>query len=236
MDIAKQRFEILHSARLQSQGGQVTTRSRAQLTLPLTSSSRQQKEPNNVAIEAIADEVSVDDKVEETSGVGLVSDTSSRLVTNIIKLKETEQTYLNGMIKKKQVHFALLKPSNAADSELSLLEMMASFEKALDDLFSETLKDVGDEDFVMVVLNTPALSHPISTKLVRKKKFSVEFVLAVVQDRAQSSFDLRIGEGIQVDVIVVKKYSPDAVDDLGGCRRGWRKDKKRVVRPQYSQN
>jgi hypothetical protein len=231
-------------------GGKVQTRLQHQLTL--NSSLNDERNINNHEKDAVNSEqsdsdsdsrllqseqpdVAVDTPGEEDSeeqiATRTVSDVSDRLQVEIQKSKDIQQTFMNGRIRRKRIHLAVLKPSSAADSQLSLLEMMLSFQRALMHLFDDVLKDVSQDDLVQVVLSAPGLSHHISTKLVKRSIFSVEFVLAVVQERAQSSFDLRIGEGIGVDVIIVKSTGQGGAEALGGCRRGLRAEQRRKPRP-----
>jgi hypothetical protein len=98
-----------------------------------------------------------------------------------------------------------LEPGREEVESYSLLEIMNSFRLALEQVLKNALKGVDSSDWVQVVIKTPKLQHPISTRLILRSNFSVHHVLAVVQDRSQSSFDLLIGEGVEVDVVIVKK-------------------------------
>jgi hypothetical protein len=148
------------------------------------------------------------------------------LVPKFVEIKTKEQHHMNGRVHSKKIHLNVLMPGSEEVQSISLLEIMNSFQRALHQVLQKALKDSSPADWVQVVIKTPNLQHPISTRLILRSNFSVHHVLAVIQDRAQSSFDLSIGDGVEVDVIVVKKKGTISDRKTAGCRRAGLKRKR----------
>ncbi len=236
-EIAQRRFNILRQKRLNSEsrpgdqqvGGRVhtrhqrfvsTTRERIRKKAATAENlSDEDEEEREKEVEAEAEAEAEEEEEEQREEVisRIVTDNTDRLQVQILKTKEVQQSFMQGQIRRKRIHLAICKPTSETDSQLSILEMMLSFQTALTKLFDETLQDVHEDDLVQVILRAPSMMHHISTKYIKRSAFSVEFVLAVIQDRAQSNFDLTIGEGVHVDVMIIKTNFQE--ETLGGCRR-----------------
>ncbi len=82
---------------------------------------------------------------------------------------------------------------------------------------AEVLQSLDDDDFIQVILKTPSLQHHVSTKLMKKRFFSVQNVMIAIQDAAQSSSEIKLGDGIRVEFVTVRRQHPQ-VKKVGGGR------------------
>jgi hypothetical protein len=96
--------------------------------------------------------------------------------------------------------------------------MMRSFHLVLERLCNEVLIQLEDEDWIQVVIKSDTHNHHISTNLKKRKHFSVEDVLILVQDSVQSSFDMKVHDGIRVDIVSVRTSNARDTEILAGAR------------------
>lgn len=172
--------------------------------------------PNQPSNEEIEDAVSNLNDMEnfDTHQGNEVVSANDRLSVEILEIRtlKTPKLMLNNRVEIRKAVLGLIKPQHEPDQNVSLLDIMYSFKLAVDTFLSSALQYAEDDDLIQVVIKTPKLKHHISTSMMAKRNFSVQYVLAVVQSKVQSDFDLSIGDGITIDVIIVKKKSKS--DDI----------------------
>jgi hypothetical protein len=73
-----------------------------------------------------------------------------------------------------------------------------------------------DDDWVQVILTPQSWANPISTPLHQKRDMSIEVIMTLVLDSAQSSVDFNIGDGVIVEFVTVRKATE--AEQRGGSK------------------
>jgi len=125
---------------------------------------------------------------------------------------------LHGVIQIRENQISVITAKDERVKNVSILDLMKSFDSVLKSMCNDVLFTLNDDDWIQVIIKSETHNHHISTILKRKKYFSVQDVLILVQDSVQSSFDMKINEGIFVDIVTVQPRLDEAADILGGTR------------------
>jgi hypothetical protein len=127
------------------------------------------------------------------------------------------QRGLNGVVKIRETLVTVINAKDTRYKHVSVLDVMKSFNNVLTSLCNSVLIKLDDEDWIQVIIKSEVHNHHISTVLKRKKHFSVQDVLILVQDSVQSSFDMKLNDGIFVDIVTVQTGIPTAEISGGGA-------------------
>lgn len=148
-----------------------------------------------------------EDDEESIETVNRSINVDDRLISEILEIKtiNSNRVMFNNRVYVKKAVLGIIKARMESDQNISLLNVMNSFKIAVEKYLNEIFEDIDDDDYVQVILKPSLIQHHISTTMMKKTNMSAEVVLALVQSRAQSSFDLKIGDGIKIDVVIVKK-------------------------------
>jgi hypothetical protein len=161
-----------------------------------------------------------DEDNESTQAVNRELNVEDRLISEILEIKtiNSNRVMFNNRVYVKKAVLGVIKARMESDQNISLLNVMNSFKIAVEKYLNEIFEDIDDDDYIQVILKPSLLLHHISTTMMKKTNMSAEVVLALVQSRAQSSFDLKIGDGIKIDVVIVKKKSSNTTNQTGGVQ------------------
>jgi hypothetical protein len=110
---------------------------------------------------------------------------------------------LNGVVQVKQTSVSVIRARMEHDADVNLLHVLQSFKRVIQRLYNEAVMVLDDDDWVQVILTPQSWANPISTPLRRKRDMSIEEIMTLVLDSAQSSVDINIGDGVIVEFVTV---------------------------------
>ena len=82
--------------------------------------------------------------------------------------------------------------------------MVASLYLSLEDAVASATADFSENALVRVVLYTDHLSHPISTKCLKKSQMTPSYILANVMEHLQSCEEIPLDNSLRFDIIVLE--------------------------------
>lgn len=151
----------------------------------------------------------------------IVGEGLPNIIPVLFKVTEKETKHSLGVVKKKTFSIFDLKGKTSEIDQMSLSDLMASFGAVLEKLTSDAMRQLQPTDQIQAILSTESgvLQRPVSTKLTSVKDFdSVKLLLLAQQYFQSNETDIKLADGIRLEIVTVKITNPSVSSHRGGKR------------------